>query len=68
MLIVAKKYRTGFDAPRLVAMYVDKKLEGVNAVQTLARRNRSIPGKPKPSYWTLATGTPGAGIDLDAAN
>ncbi|MCB0988939.1 MAG: type I restriction endonuclease subunit R [Microthrixaceae bacterium] len=48
VLIVAEKYQTGFDAPRLLAMYVDKKLEGVNAVQTLARLNRSFPGKPLP--------------------
>jgi type I restriction enzyme R subunit len=48
VLIVAEKYQTGFDAPRLLAMYVDKKLEGVNAVQTLARLNRSFPGKGQP--------------------
>ncbi len=48
LLIVAEKYQTGFDAPRLLAMYVDKKLEGVNAVQTLARLNRSFPGKSQP--------------------
>ena len=48
VLIVAEKYQTGFDAPLLLAMYVDKKLEGVNAVQTLARLNRTHPGKPLP--------------------
>jgi type I restriction enzyme R subunit len=48
VLVVAEKFQTGFDAPRLVAMYVDKKLEGVNAVQTLARLNRSMVGKPQP--------------------
>jgi type I restriction enzyme R subunit len=48
VLVVAEKFQTGFDAPRLLAMYVDKKLEGVNAVQTLARLNRSFPGKPQP--------------------
>lgn len=48
VLIVAEKFQTGFDAPRLLAMYVDKKLEGVNAVQTLARLNRSFPGKGQP--------------------
>lgn len=48
VLVVAEKYQTGFDAPRLVAMYVDKKLEGVNAVQTLARLNRTFPGKERP--------------------
>ncbi|MDP9419438.1 MAG: type I restriction endonuclease [Actinomycetota bacterium] len=45
VLIVAEKFQTGFDAPLLHTMYVDKKLEGVNAVQTLARLNRTHPGK-----------------------
>lgn len=40
-LIVAEKYQTGFDEPLLCAMYVDKKLTGVNAVQTLSRLNRN---------------------------
>lgn len=48
VMVVAEKFQTGFDAPRLLAMYVDKKLEGVNAVQTLARLNRSFPGKGQP--------------------
>ncbi|MFA5853791.1 MAG: type I restriction endonuclease [Patescibacteria group bacterium] len=39
-LIVAEKFQTGFDQPLLSAMYVDKKLAGVNAVQTLSRLNR----------------------------
>jgi type I restriction enzyme, R subunit len=39
-LIVAEKYQTGFDEPMLSAMYVDKKLSGVAAVQTLSRLNR----------------------------
>ncbi len=41
LLVVANKYLTGFDQPRLCAMYVDKKLEGVVAVQALSRLNRS---------------------------
>lgn len=41
MLVVANKYLTGFDQPKLSAMYVDKKLMGVLAVQTLSRLNRS---------------------------
>ena len=45
ILIVAEKYQTGFDEPLLVAMYVDKRLDGVKAVQTLSRLNRSYPGK-----------------------
>lgn len=45
VLIVANKYQTGFDQPLLVAMYVDKKLAGVAAVQTLSRLNRIYPGK-----------------------
>jgi type I restriction enzyme R subunit len=45
VLIVAEKYQTGFDEPLLHTMYVDKKLEGVKAVQTLSRLNRTYPGK-----------------------
>ncbi len=45
VLIVAEKYQTGFDEPRLHTMYVDKKLDGVKAVQTLSRLNRTMPGK-----------------------
>jgi type I restriction enzyme R subunit len=48
ILLVAEKYQTGFDQPLLHAMYVDKKLEGVHAVQTLSRLNRMIPGKDAP--------------------
>ena len=45
ILIVADKYQTGFDQPLLHTMYVDKKLSGVKAVQTLSRLNRIYPGK-----------------------
>ena len=45
ILIVADKYQTGFDQPLLHTMYVDKKLSGVRAVQTLSRLNRTCPGK-----------------------
>ncbi|WP_257183313.1 type I restriction endonuclease subunit R [Corynebacterium cystitidis] len=48
VLIVANKFQTGFDEPRLCAMYVDKALSGVMAVQTLSRLNRTAPSKPKP--------------------
>jgi type I restriction enzyme, R subunit len=48
VLLVAEKYQTGYDQPLLQAMYVDKKLEGLHAVQTLSRLNRMIPGKDKP--------------------
>lgn len=44
-LICADKFQTGFDQPLLAAMYVDKKLGGVNAVQTLSRLNRVCPDK-----------------------
>src|SRR6185436_14804871 len=44
-LIVAEKYQTGFDQPLLHTMYVDKKLDGLQAVQTLSRLNRTCPGK-----------------------
>ena len=46
MLIVANKFQTGFDQPLLQTMYVDKKLGGVNAVQTLSRLNRTHHDKP----------------------
>ena len=45
ILIVANKFQTGFDQPLLQTMYVDKKLGGVNAVQTLSRLNRTHPDK-----------------------
>ena len=45
VLLVADKYQTGFDQPLLHTMYVDKKLSGVAAVQTLSRLNRVHPGK-----------------------
>ena len=45
VLIVADKYQTGFDEPLLHTMFVDKKLRGVKAVQTLSRLNRSYKGK-----------------------
>lgn len=45
VLVVAEKYQTGFDEPLLHTMYVDKKLAGVKAVQTLSRLNRTAPGK-----------------------
>lgn len=48
VLLVANKYQTGFDQPLLVAMYVDKRLDGVQAVQTLSRLNRKIAGKDEP--------------------
>jgi type I restriction enzyme R subunit len=44
-LIVAEKFQTGFDQPLLHTMYVDKKLSGVHAVQTLSRLNRTHPHK-----------------------
>lgn len=45
ILIVANKFQTGFDEPLLQTMYVDKKLNGVAAVQTLSRLNRIAPNK-----------------------
>lgn len=45
ILIVANKYQTGFDQPLLHTMYVDKKLDGINCVQTLSRLNRMHPDK-----------------------
>jgi len=48
VLLVANKYQTGFDQPKLHTMYVDKRLDGVQAVQTLSRLNRTYPGKEEP--------------------
>lgn len=48
LMIVANKFQTGFDQPKLCAMYVDKKLSGVAAVQTISRINRPYPGKRDP--------------------
>jgi type I restriction enzyme R subunit len=48
ILLVANKYQTGFDQPLLHTMYVDKRLDGVQAVQTLSRLNRMIAGKDAP--------------------
>lgn len=45
VLLVAEKYQTGFDQPLLHTMFVDKKLSGVQAVQTLSRLNRTTSGK-----------------------
>lgn len=45
VLLVAEKFQTGFDEPRLHTMYVDKRLSGIQAVQTLSRLNRTCPGK-----------------------
>jgi type I restriction enzyme R subunit len=47
VMIVANKFQTGFDQPKLVAMYLDKKVSGVEAVQTLSRLNRTWAGKGK---------------------
>jgi type I restriction enzyme, R subunit len=47
LLIVAEKYQTGFDQPKLCAMYVDRKLAGLQAVQTLSRLNRTKRGKER---------------------
>ena len=44
LLVAANKFQTGFDQPLLHTMYVDKKLGGVAAVQTLSRLNRTMPG------------------------
>jgi len=54
ILLVANKYQTGFDQPLLLAMYVDKRLDGVQAVQTLSRLNRMIPGKSTPFVLDFA--------------
>jgi type I restriction enzyme R subunit len=45
LLLVANKFQTGFDEPLLCGMYVHKRLDGIQAVQTLSRLNRAYPGK-----------------------
>jgi type I restriction enzyme R subunit len=53
VMIVANKFQTGFDQPKLCAMYVDKKLGGVECVQTLSRLNRTYPGKEASGTFVL---------------
>jgi type I restriction enzyme R subunit len=53
VMIVANKFQTGFDQPKLCAMYVDKKLGGVECVQTLSRLNRTYPGKEISGTYVL---------------
>ena len=53
VMIVANKFQTGFDQPKLCAMYVDKKLGGVECVQTLSRLNRIYPGKSDSGTFIL---------------
>lgn len=52
-LIVAEKYQTGFDEPLLHTMFVDKKLDGVKAVQTLSRLNPLVVVKMILLFWIL---------------
>ncbi|MDA3903360.1 MAG: DEAD/DEAH box helicase family protein [Desulfuromusa sp.] len=53
IMLVANKFQTGFDQPKLCAMYVDKKLGGVECVQTLSRLNRTYPGKAESGTFIL---------------
>lgn len=53
VMIVANKFQTGFDQPKLCAMYVDKKLAGVECVQTLSRLNRTYPSKETTGTYVL---------------
>ena len=53
VMIVANKFQTGFDQPKLCAMYVDKKLGGVECVQTLSRLNRTYPSKADTGTFVL---------------
>ena len=52
ILLVANKFQTGFDEPLLCGMYVDRRLAGIQAVQTLSRLNRAHPGKDTTYFWT----------------
>jgi type I restriction enzyme R subunit len=53
ILVVAEKYQTGFDQPLLTTMYVNKKLTGINAVQTLSRLNRTADRKSQTDLAVL---------------
>ena len=53
IMLVANKFQTGFDQPKLCAMYVDKPLGGVECVQTLSRLNRTYPGKEVTGTFVL---------------
>jgi len=53
VMIVANKFQTGFDQPKLCAMYLDKRVSGVEAVQTLSRLNRKMPGKEAESVYIV---------------
>ncbi len=53
VMIVANKFQTGFDQPKLCAMYVDKKLGDIDCVQTLSRLNRTYPGKRAENVYVL---------------
>jgi type I site-specific restriction-modification system R (restriction) subunit len=53
VMIAANKFQTGFDQPKLCAMYVLKKLSGVDCVQTLSRLNRTFPGKREGGTFIL---------------
>jgi type I restriction enzyme R subunit len=53
ILVVAEKYQTGFDQPLLTTMYVNKKLAGISAVQTLSRINRTADGKSQADLAVL---------------
>jgi type I restriction enzyme R subunit len=53
VLIVANKYQTGFDQPKICGMYIDRKLTGLQCVQTLTRANRTYDGKTAASIHIL---------------
>jgi hypothetical protein len=75
VMLVANKFQTGFDQPKLCAMYVDKKLGGVECVQTLSRLNRTYPGRRSPArlcsisttnptrFWGFPAVLPDSGTD-----
>ena len=53
VLVVANKYQTGFDQPKICGMYIDRKLDGLQCVQTLTRANRTYEGKTASSIFVL---------------
>jgi type I restriction enzyme R subunit len=53
VLVVANKYQTGFDQPKICGMYIDRKLDGLQCVQTLTRANRTFEGKSAESIFIM---------------
>ena len=67
ILLVANKFQTGFDQPLLCGMYVDRRLAGIQAVQTSRARNRGAIPEGHDLHWSISSttgGNPGGIQDL----